>query len=92
MPLVFEWDPRKARANQEVHGIDFEDAATVFGDPLSLTILDSPHSHGEIRFIIVGRSRARRLLVVVHCERDDRIRLISARRATPRERRDYENR
>jgi hypothetical protein len=92
MPLVFEWDPRKARANLKAHGVDFEDAATVFGDPLSLTILDSPHSYGEIRFIIVGRSRAQRLLVVVHCERDDRIRLISARRATRRERRDYENR
>lgn len=92
MPLVLEWDLRKARVNLEAHGVDFEDAATVFGDPLSLAILDSTHPHGEIRFIILGRSRARRLLVVAHCERDDRIRLISARRATPRERRDYENR
>lgn len=90
MGLIFEWDAGKARANPEKHGVSFADAATVFGDPLSLTIEDVHHSEGESRFLTLGRSRAARMLVVVHTDRDNRIRLISARKATPREVRDYE--
>ncbi len=90
MGLVFEWDPVKAEANFRKHGVAFEEAATVFGDPLSVTIADPLHSAGEHRFIIVGRSRPGRILVVAHVERGDRIRLISARRATKPERKQYE--
>ena len=90
MALVFEWDPTKARVNLAKHGVAFEEAVTVFGDPLSVTISDPLHSAGEHRFIIVGRSQQGRLLVVAHTMRGDRIRLISARRATGRERRQYE--
>ena len=90
MPLIFTWDFAKARVNQDKHGVTFEEAASVFGDPLSVTILDPAHSNHENRFIIIGRSQAQRLLVVMHTERDDHIRIISARPATRRERRDYE--
>jgi len=88
--IVFTWDGRKAAANRKKHGVTFEEAMTVFGDPLSITIPEPVHSLDEIRFIIVGRSQVQRLLVVVHVERGDRIRIISARSATRRERRDYE--
>ena len=90
MALIFEWDNRKARQNLKKHGVSFEEAATVFGDPLSLTIIDPSHPDHEERFIIIGESIQRRLLVVVHTERGDNIRIISARAATPRERRAYE--
>jgi uncharacterized protein len=69
VPLNFEWDDAKARSNQAKHGVSFEEASTVFGDPLSLTIHDPMHSQVEDRFIIVGRSHLRKLLVVVHTER-----------------------
>jgi uncharacterized protein len=88
--LAFEWDADKARSNLQKHGVSFGEAATVFGDPLSLTIPDPLHSSGEDRFIILGASTAVRLLVVVHTQRDSRIRIISARAATRRERIDYE--
>jgi uncharacterized DUF497 family protein len=91
VPIVFEWDGKKARVNLRKHGVSFEEAVTIFGDPLSVTIPDSPHSVGENRFIIVGRSEAQRVVVVVHSERGDRIRIINARPATRRERRDYED-
>ncbi len=90
MPLKFEWDEKKARLNLLKHGVSFEDAATVFGDLLSLTIPDPAHSWSELRWIIVGRSHADKLLVVVHTEREDTIRIISARQATKRERHSYE--
>jgi uncharacterized DUF497 family protein len=90
MPLSFEWDEIKAGANLTKHGVSFEEAATVFGDPLSLTIPDPAHSQVENRFIIVGQSHRRKLLVVVHTERGDNIRVISARRASKRERKEYE--
>jgi uncharacterized DUF497 family protein len=91
MALRFTWDPRKAAANKRKHGIDFAEAATAFADPLSLTIPDPDHSEAEDRFLLVGRSVRERLLVVVHVERAaDEIRLISARRATRRERAQYE--
>jgi uncharacterized protein len=90
MPLNFEWDANKARANVLKHKIPFEQASTVFGDPLSVTIPDPVHSQVEGRFIIIGRSNQGKLLVVVYTERGDNIRIISARRATRREQKDYE--
>jgi uncharacterized protein len=91
MAFRFHWDPAKARANLREHGVSFEEAATVFGDPLSLTIVDSAHSSpAEARYLILGQSTSARLLVVAHTESGDDIRLISARLATRRERRDYE--
>jgi uncharacterized protein len=90
MGLTFEWDANKARENLQNHGVSFEEATTVFGDPLSLTIDDPTHSAEEERSIIMGRSYRHRTLVVVHVERGDTIRIISARPATRRERRTYE--
>ena len=87
---LFEWDPNKAKANLEKHGVSFEEAASVFYDPLSLTVSDPKHSADESRFIIMGRSILDRQLVVAHTDRGDRIRLISARVATPAEKRNYE--
>lgn len=86
----FEWDPEKARINRQKHRVSFEEAATVFGDPLSLTIPDRVHSTDEDRFVVLGLSEIGRLLVVVHVEREHRIRIISARVATRKERRNYE--
>lgn len=88
--MHFEWDPEKARANLVKHGVSFEAAMSAFRDPLSITILDPDHAEGEARFILMGQSPAGRLLVVVHTDRGSSIRLISARRATRRERRTYE--
>jgi uncharacterized DUF497 family protein len=88
--LEFEWDANKAATNIADHGVSFDEAVTAFEDPLSLTIEDPDHSEHEERLILLGRSRNNRLLVVVHTERENRIRLISARSATPRERRDYQ--
>jgi uncharacterized protein len=90
MALRFRWDPRKAAANVRKHGVTFEEAATVFGDPLSLTIADPDPSGEEQRFLVLGLSSRRRLLVVAHSERGDAVRIISARRVTRRERRTYE--
>ncbi|RMF86008.1 MAG: BrnT family toxin [Nitrospinota bacterium] len=90
MGLTFAWDEKKAAENWRKHRVSFEEAATVFGDPLSLTIPDPLHSVGEERFVIIGRSYRHRTLVVVHIERGDTIRIISARLATRRERRTYE--
>ena len=88
--MHFEWDPEKARANLAKHGISFEEAMRAFLDPLSVTILDPDHTEGEDRFVLIGQSPTGRLLVVVHTDRGDAVRLISARRATRRERRTYE--
>jgi uncharacterized DUF497 family protein len=92
MDLQFEWDEAKALANFHNHGVDFDEAKTVFGDPHSVTIFDDPHSAEEERFIDIGFSTTGRLLVVVYTERGDRIRIISSRRATAWERRQYEQR
>lgn len=86
----FEWNEEKARINLNKHGVSFTEAATVFDDPLCLIMDDPKHSIGEARFIILGYSVVRRLLLVVHCERDTNIRIISARCATPSEKRCYE--
>lgn len=88
--LTFEWDAAKAASNLAKHGVHFEEAATVFGDPLAVTIFDPVHSQAEHRFIILGQSHLDKLLVVVHTERGDNIRIISARRASGRERKQYE--
>jgi uncharacterized DUF497 family protein len=90
-PLIFEWDARKARSNLAKHGVEFEEAVTVFGDPLARTVPDSVHSDDENRFIIIGCSELQRVVVVVHTDGGGRIRLISARPATRRERRAYED-
>ena len=91
MNSEFEWDPVKAASNQKKHSVSFVEAATVFFDPLSITVADPEHSSDEKRFVITGLSYQRRALVVVHVDRGDRIRIISARRATPAEREKYES-
>jgi len=88
--MRFEWDPEKAEANQSKHSVGFDEAATVFYDPLAATFDDPEHSLEEPRFITVGYSTDRRLLLVSHTERGDTIRIISARQATPRERKRHE--
>jgi uncharacterized DUF497 family protein len=90
MGLTFEWDAKKARRNLRKHRVSFEEAATVFGDPFSLTIEDPLHSEDEDRFVIIGESLQRRILVVAHAEWGDNIRIISARVATRHERESYE--
>ena len=92
MGLTFEWDEKKAAANRRKHGVSFEEAASAFGDPLSLTIPDPEHSEAEERCVLLGRTERHRLVVVTHTEQADTIRLISARLAMPAERRDYEER
>ena len=91
MSLSFEWDGEKARSNERKHGVSFDEAATAFGDPLSVTIPDPDHSEDEDRFILMGSTYLGRVLVVVHTDRGDNIRIISARRATRVERRQYED-
>jgi uncharacterized DUF497 family protein len=86
----FDWDEEKAISNWLKHGVSFEEATTVFSDPLSLTTGDLEHSIDEDRLIIIGFGDFRRLLVVIHTDRGGIIRIISARAATPRERRSYE--
>ena len=88
--LRFAWDAPKAAANLRKHGVSFEEAATVFGDPLAVTFADPDHSEGEPRFITIGESTATLLLVVAHADRGWTIRIISARKATRNERRIYE--
>ena len=90
MPLSFEWDENKAKSNLAKHGVSFAEATTVFGDPQSLTIPDPEHSQTEDRFVSMGSSHRQKLLVVVHTERGDSIRIISARRASRKERKSYE--
>lgn len=89
--IVFEWDPIKAATNVDKHGVSFDEASTIFGDPHSLTIGDPEHSDlGDERFVTVGRSNGGRTLVVVHSDRNEAIRIISARPATRRERHQFE--
>ena len=89
--LIFEWDPQKAKSNLIKHGVSFEEASTAFQDTLSLTIDDPLHSIDEVRVVLIGMSNKNRLLVVVHTERGDNIRIISARKATKKERKNYES-
>ena len=90
MGLKFEWDKRKAVLNIKKHGVSFENAATAFGDPLSVTIHDPKHSYDEDRFLLLGETQDKKLVVVAHTDRKDTIRLINARPATRQEREDYE--
>ena len=90
MAFIFQWDKKKARLNLKTHKVSFEEASTVFGDTLSRTIDDPLHSEDEDRYIIIGQSVQGRLLVVVHTIRGDNVRIISARVATPTERKNYE--
>ena len=89
--MEFEWDDDKAEANERKHGVTFAEAMTVFADPLSLTGYDPGHSDGEDRYITMGESADGRLLIVSHTDRGGAIRIISAREATRRERKDYED-
>lgn len=89
MSIVFEWDESKANANFSKHRISFEEAATVFGDQRSLTINDVSHSLNEKRFISLGKSVNYNLLVVVHTDRGNKIRIISARKSSRKERKQY---
>src|SRR2546421_719249 len=92
MAIRFEWDARKERRNRQWHRVTFDEASTVFADPLSITIPDAEHSADEERWVTIGVSHRHRLLVVVHTEEDEAqiIRIISARPADAAERRDYE--
>ena len=89
--MEFEWDHQKAGINVSKHGVSFAHASTIFGDPLSMTFPDPDHSDDEDRYITIGSSADGVLLIVSHTDRDQRIRIISARKATRRERRIYEN-
>ena len=89
--MRFQWNPRKAAANRAKHGVTFEEASTVFGDPLAGTIRDPEHSYDESRFITVGESEACRLVVVMHGDRGENVRIISARLPTRREKKRYES-
>ncbi len=88
--MIYEWDPKKANANLRMHGISFEEAATVFLDPLAVTYPDPDHSDEEFREITIGHSDRRRTIFLSHTKRDDRTRIIGARKATPTERMQYE--
>lgn len=90
MGVRFEWDPHKAARNLLKHGVSFEDATSVFGDPLAGTIPDPLHSTAEARFVTIGMTSGQRLVVVVHTDRNDRIRIISARPATRAEKKRHE--
>lgn len=88
--MDYEWDEEKATSNLDKHGVSFEEAATVFVDPLYIDFYDPDHSVDEHRYLIMGQSTAGRLLIVSYTERDEVVRLISAREVTPSERRAYE--
>jgi uncharacterized DUF497 family protein len=86
----FEWDPDKAEKNISKHDVDFDEASSVFDDPMFITFLDEEHSIDEERYITIGLSNKGRLLLVAHAERSDRIRIISARKATKNEEKFYQ--
>jgi uncharacterized DUF497 family protein len=87
----FEWNPDKALANLKKHGVSFAEARTVFDDPVLITVLDEKHSQVEERYITIGLSRQKQLLLIAHTDRAGHIRIISARKATNHERRFYED-
>ena len=88
--MIYEWDGKKGKANQQKHGVSFEEAATIFLDPMALTFPDPHHSFEEEREITIGYSNTGKVIFMSHCPRGDRIRIISARKATRRERKQYE--
>ncbi len=85
----FEWDTGKAASNEKKHGVSFDEAATVFDDPLFITVIDVEHSSDEDRYITIGISKDGRLVVIAHTDRADHIRIISARNATKKEEKFY---
>jgi uncharacterized protein len=89
--VKFEWNASKAARNLKIHGVSFDDASTVFGDPLAATIDDPLHSHAERRSVTIGVAASGQLLVVSHTDRGEAVRLISARPATRAERRAYDH-
>lgn len=89
--MNFSWDMNKSKTNYNKHGVTFSEASTIFGDPLSITILDKEHSGYEERLIIIGCSLNMEILVVAHTDNDNSVRIISARKATKQERKQYEN-
>ena len=89
--MRFEWDPAKADLNLAKHGVAFDEASTVFGDPLATTVRDLFHSDDEERFLTTGFSQNQRILIVWHTESEETVRIIGARETTPRERRTYES-
>lgn len=89
--MRFEWDPQKAASNVLKHGVSFEEAQTVFGDPLATTVPDPDHSVDEERWLTTGQTNQEQLLIVAHVDRGETIRLINARQATANERRTYES-
>ena len=91
MEYSFEWDPKKAESNLKKHGVSFDEGVTAFGDALSMNMPDPDHSEGEERFIVLGTSAQSRTVVVSYTERPPRTRIISARLATRRERKQYED-
>ena len=88
--MDYEWDEAKAASNLEKHGVSFEEAATVFDDPLYIDFYDPDHAVDEHRYLIMGQSTAGRLLIISYTERDEAVRLITAREVTSAERRAYE--
>jgi uncharacterized DUF497 family protein len=88
--IEFEWDDVKAESNLKKHGVSFEEGATIFNDPKIATVFDPDHSEDEDRYISIGTSIQGSLLVIIHTEREERIRLISCRKATNAERKAYE--
>jgi uncharacterized protein len=89
--MKFEWDLDKDRSNVSKHRLSFTEAMTVFGDPLHQTLADPRHSFGEFRFVTTGYTSAGRLVVVAHSQRGERVRIITARFALPKERRFHES-
>ena len=88
--MIYEWDPKKAKANLRKHGVSFEEAATVFLDPFAVTYPDPDHSDEEFREITIGRSTKQRVVFLSHTQRRERTRIIGARKATRGERKQYE--
>jgi len=88
--MQFEWDAEKAASNLKKHGVSFKEAATAFGDPFSATIADPDHSEDEDRYVLLGQTYQGRLVVVVHTDREETVRIISARLASGRERKSHE--
>jgi uncharacterized DUF497 family protein len=90
MAVSFEWDAQKAKNNLQKHQVDFEEASTIFDDPQFITFLDNEHSQSEERYITIGLSARNRILMVAHTERNEKIRIISARKATKNEEKFYQ--
>jgi len=88
--IEYEWDPEKAEANKRKHGVGFHEAATVFGGPLAITFADPDHSIDKYRYLAFARSRFDQLLIVSHADSGEKVRMVSARPMTRRERRIYE--